>query len=63
MISQKALDREYILERLNLLTDDRVVYKVSEWAENKRYIPSELSPIPGHYDNANNMPMVEIISS
>ena len=61
MISQKKIDKDYIITNFAVLTDDKVIYKVSEWAEEKRYLPPELSPIPGYYDNANNAPMVEIM--
>lgn len=61
MISQLSLDKAYVYEQFSILTDDKVVYKVSEWAEAKRYLPSELSPLHGFWDNNNNPAMVEIM--
>ena len=61
MISQLLIDKEYINTQIDLLTDDRVIFKVSEWAEEKRFIPPELSPLSGYYDNNNNPMMVEIM--
>jgi len=61
MTSQHLLDQDYIFAQLGKLTEAKVIYKVSEWAEAKRYLPPELSSIPGYWDNTNNPAMVEIM--
>ncbi len=61
MISQKKLDIEYLTRQFKKLTVKKNIYKVSEWAEAKRKIPPELSPLHGYYSNENNPMMVEIM--
>ena len=39
----------WLREKLNGITDSRVITSVSEWAEEKRYLPPSVSPLPGTY--------------
>ena len=61
MSSQLQSDQKYIFAQLDKITDEKIIYKVSEWAEAKRYLPPELSSIPGYWDNSNAPYMVEIM--
>jgi len=54
-------DQTYITDGFNSLPVEVVKMSVSEWAENKRFIPSELSPRPGFWSNTWNPHFVEIM--
>lgn len=46
-----ATDSAWLSEQLAGLTIERQRLKVSEWAEQKRYLPTELTTHPGFWDN------------
>jgi len=46
-----AADAAYVLEQLEQIQTKRLLMKVSEWAEKHRYLPRELTPKPGFWDN------------
>ena len=50
-VSVEPHDAAFMRDALAGLTTDRVLKKVSEWAETERYIPSELTNKPGFWDN------------
>ena len=43
---------EFFLECIDSLTDSKSFLQVSEWAEQNRYLPTELTPMPGYWDNS-----------
>ena len=45
------LDAEFIDARIAGITDELLRYQVSEWAQEKRYLPPELTSKPGAWDN------------
>lgn len=46
-----ASDANWLIEQLNTITTQLITRKVSEWAEEKRYIPPHLSSHGGWWDN------------
>lgn len=42
-------DAEWMREQIAALTDEKLEYSVSIWAEQKRYLPSQVSSMPGQY--------------
>lgn len=40
---------EWLLAQIGAVTDERTIITASEWAEQKRYLPSSVTPIPGYY--------------
>lgn len=43
-------DEEWLNERVDLLTDEKITISVSEWAEKYRYLPPQVTPMPGFYN-------------
>jgi phage terminase large subunit GpA-like protein len=41
----------YLLDKILSLPDENIILQVSEWAEEKRYLPRELTPDPGFWRN------------
>src|SRR5690554_3535043 len=41
--------REWLAAQFDELTDTVHVYRPSEWAEAKRYLPPQVTPMPGFY--------------
>jgi phage terminase large subunit GpA-like protein len=55
--TQNALEK---MQRLfDILTIEKINLKVSEWAEKKRYLPEELTPDPGFWQNSRAPYLVE----
>ena len=42
----------WLSDQIATLTDSRIDLKVSEWAEEKRYLPPQVTSMPGYYDYA-----------
>jgi len=42
-------DLAWLYKKISLLTDSRVSLSVSEWSEQKRYLPPQVSSMPGFY--------------
>lgn len=42
-------DTFWLLEQIESLTDEKIIHTVSEWAESKRYLPPQVTPMPGPY--------------
>lgn len=42
-------DRAWLAAQIEKLTDDKTVITVSEWAETRRYLPPQVTPMPGFY--------------
>ncbi len=42
-------DTFWLLEQIEALTDEKIIHTVSEWAESKRYMPPQVTPMPGPY--------------
>ena len=38
------------MSEVDALTEEKVVYQVSEWAEEKRYLPPQVTAMPGFYN-------------
>lgn len=51
MKTQIEYDLPYIVKCINEFKDSKQYFTVSEWATNKRYLPPELSPISGNWNN------------
>lgn len=45
------ISRSFLSECFSDLTDEKKSILVSQWAEENRYLPPELSPKPGYWDN------------
>lgn len=58
-LEQHQPDRAWLTDCLTGLTTDRVRLLVSEWAEQNRYLPPNLSPKPGAWDNSYTPYLVE----
>ena len=56
-------DADYIRRGFLSLPFEMVKIRVSEWAEQKRFIPSEFSPKPGYWSNDWNPHFVEIMDA
>lgn len=56
-----ARDAEFFRDLIGDLTSERLRLKVSEWAEKKRYLPSELTNKPGMWDNSFTPYLTEIM--
>ncbi len=39
----------WLVERFDELTDEIIILQPSEWAEQKRYLPPQVTPMPGYY--------------
>ena len=55
------LDYIWIKSQIEDLTDERISRLVSEWCENRRYLPPELTKKPGFWDNTFTPYLVEIM--
>jgi phage terminase large subunit GpA-like protein len=56
-------DRDWIIEQIANLTESHEVINVVEWAEEKRYLPPELTSKPGYYDPSVAPFMIEIMEA
>ena len=56
-----ASDFEYFADKIDNLIEEIPNFSVSQWAESKRYLPPELSPISGFWDNSVTPYHVEIM--
>lgn len=54
-------DFDYLKQKFNSLPCEAIKKTVSEWAEEKRFLPKELSPRPGFWDNSWNPHFIEIM--
>ncbi|RLE15694.1 MAG: large terminase subunit, partial [Actinobacteria bacterium] len=54
-------DRQWLAQEIGSLTDEKIILKVSEWAEQKRYLPPALTAKPGHWDNSYTPYLTEIM--
>lgn len=61
MRTQIESDIPYLIAQINLIKHEKEYLKVSEWAERNRYLPPELSPQYGHWDNSVTPYLVEIM--
>ena len=43
-------DKDWLLDKLLSLTDNKEFVSVVEWAETNRYLPPQVTPLPGFYD-------------
>jgi terminase, large subunit len=49
MPDEALSDREWLAQQFEALTTEMVVLSPSEWAEQKRYLPPQVTPMPGFY--------------
>lgn len=42
-------DAEWLAAQVNALTDEKIDVSVSSWAEECRYLPKQVTPLPGYY--------------
>ncbi|MCK5617121.1 phage terminase large subunit family protein [Candidatus Pacearchaeota archaeon] len=51
MIQISENDYDWLISKIDSITDEKITYRVSEWAAKRRYLPKELTPHPGFWDN------------
>lgn len=56
-------DAEFLAQAIGGLSTERLRLLVSEWAEQKRYLPPELTPRPGMWDNSYAPYLTEIMDT
>jgi len=61
-IEINQFDYDFIVDQIQSLTDEKIQLQVSEWAEQNRYLPSELTSKPGFWDNSYTPYMIEIMN-
>lgn len=61
MKTQSEFDLDYLVNNIKALKSKKHFFKVSEWATNNRYLPPELSPISGYWNNDITPFLVEIM--
>ena len=45
-----AASEKWLDDQFGVLTNELIVLKPSEWAEHKRYLPPQITPMPGFYN-------------
>jgi len=56
-------DADWLIEQVDKLTDDKYALTPSEWAEQKRYLPASVTPMPGFYRYDVNPALKEIVDT
>jgi phage terminase large subunit GpA-like protein len=56
-------DLDFIFSKIEAISDEKEILKVSEWAELNRYLTQDITPMFGHWDNSITPYAVEIMDN